>query len=412
MKLSTNIKSFIWFKRMVLLLIALGGANCYAQDSVDVNHVAIDSVIIDSLNIDSVVVDTMVVDTVVNVNKGKTGLKKVVPEKIEGKNLIPNNGFEHYRLRRPNPVIRSAKPWVNVGTVDWYNKIDSKDTSFFKGPHSGQCYAGMRFQKNYQEYAYVKLTEPLVEGRTYFFSMYVRLLDISTTSIKQLGVSFSPTPFKKGKSFKNGIVDTTYQNGFGGNFGWAPISSKFVAKGDEKYLILGNFDAEGAMERKGLKDLFKVKEAYYYVDDIELIDTAGFVKEELKKMLVESDTIFQDTTTIHQVAEVKIVHFKNASRQLTYGSSLIVDQIRAILLNNPTLTVEIQGHTDNQGKEEINVKLSKERAKVVYDYLIANGVTNEMKYTGFGSSKPILPNDTFENRSINRRVEIHMYKQY
>ena len=70
------------------------------------------------------------------------------------------------------------------------------------------------------------------------------------------------------------------------------------------------------------------------------------------------------------------------------------------------LKVEIQGHTDNIGAAEYNMELSKRRAQAVKDYLEAAGVdSSRMTIMGFGSTMPVAPNDTEENRARNRRVE-------
>jgi outer membrane protein OmpA-like peptidoglycan-associated protein len=79
----------------------------------------------------------------------------------------------------------------------------------------------------------------------------------------------------------------------------------------------------------------------------------------------------------------------------------------ALLLKYPTLKIEIQGHTDNQGKDDYNMKLSKNRAETVSSYLQLFGVDkNRLVSKGFGESKPIASNDTEEGRAQNRRVEL------
>ena len=67
------------------------------------------------------------------------------------KNLIPNGSFENYRKKSSN--IRNAVPWQQIATVDYYQKPLSNDSSLNKGAKSGECYAGLRFQKNYKDYS-------------------------------------------------------------------------------------------------------------------------------------------------------------------------------------------------------------------------------------------------------------------
>ena len=81
--------------------------------------------------------------------------------------------------------------------------------------------------------------------------------------------------------------------------------------------------------------------------------------------------------------------------------------IVALMLKFPELRLEIQGHTDNQGKDEYNMNLSKNRAETVSNYLQLFGIDKKRLVSkGFGESKPIASNDTEEGRTQNRRVEL------
>ena len=72
------------------------------------------------------------------------------------------------------------------------------------------------------------------------------------------------------------------------------------------------------------------------------------------------------------------------------------------------MTLEIEGHTDSVGSDEMNNKLSQSRAQSVSDYLSGAGVKPERikAVRGFGKSKPIATNDTAAGRQMNRRVEV------
>jgi len=88
-------------------------------------------------------------------------------------------------------------------------------------------------------------------------------------------------------------------------------------------------------------------------------------------------------------------------------SQLKLAKLAGILMVFPDMKLSIEGHTDATGSEEINLKLSNDRARTVYEFLMSQGVAPErMKYQGFGSSRPVAPNDTEANRAKNRRVEV------
>lgn len=87
-----------------------------------------------------------------------------------------------------------------------------------------------------------------------------------------------------------------------------------------------------------------------------------------------------------------------------------LDVIYEILERNPSISIELQGHTDNIGPKEYNMDLSQRRANSVAKYLEDKGIArNRLATTGFGFDKPVDLNNTDYGRSLNRRVEIHPY---
>ncbi|MCX7764778.1 MAG: OmpA family protein [Bacteroidia bacterium] len=86
-----------------------------------------------------------------------------------------------------------------------------------------------------------------------------------------------------------------------------------------------------------------------------------------------------------------------------------LERVYQILMENPKLKIRIAGHTDNIGSEEYNQRLSENRAKAVYEYLIKRGVpADRLSFIGYGESRPIDTNDTEEGRQNNRRVELEI----
>lgn len=85
----------------------------------------------------------------------------------------------------------------------------------------------------------------------------------------------------------------------------------------------------------------------------------------------------------------------------------ILDQVVAVLMRNPELNVEIQGHTDSDGTASYNRILSENRAREVMEYFIERGVDEErLSAVGYGLTRPIASNLTREGRAENRRVEL------
>lgn len=93
--------------------------------------------------------------------------------------------------------------------------------------------------------------------------------------------------------------------------------------------------------------------------------------------------------------------------ELKSESNSELEKLYNLLNANPKVRIEIGGHTDNSGTESINIPLSQNRAKAVYDWLVAKGIsTNRMTFKGYGSGVPLMSNDTPEGRRKNRRTEI------
>ena len=86
-------------------------------------------------------------------------------------------------------------------------------------------------------------------------------------------------------------------------------------------------------------------------------------------------------------------------------SEVELNTLLNFMQNNEDLEVEIEGHTDNIGAESHNLKLSENRAKAVFEYLVNNGIkAKRMTFKGYGPSQPISNNDTEEGRASNRRT--------
>lgn len=102
------------------------------------------------------------------------------------------------------------------------------------------------------------------------------------------------------------------------------------------------------------------------------------------------------------------IRFKTSSPVLLPESERLLDHVAVLLFDHPELQrIRIDGHTDSQGKDAANLKLSQQRAESVRAYLEKAGVEpKRMTAKGFGETKPIADNDTPEGREQNRRVEI------
>lgn len=102
------------------------------------------------------------------------------------------------------------------------------------------------------------------------------------------------------------------------------------------------------------------------------------------------------------------IQFESGKDIIKKTSYPILDNVVAVLNENPNWNIEIQGHTDNVGNYEGNKSLSDKRAIAVKKYLESKSVKNKMTAKGYGSDKPIADNKTPQGRAKNRRVEFNV----
>ena len=107
------------------------------------------------------------------------------------------------------------------------------------------------------------------------------------------------------------------------------------------------------------------------------------------------------------------VSFATGSEEILPNSEPILLEVADALVRNPDLElIEIQGHTDNRGDHELNIRLSQKRAEAVQQWLIEHGVgPARLMAKGYGPTRPIAPNITQQNRARNRRVQFRIVRR-
>ncbi len=110
---------------------------------------------------------------------------------------------------------------------------------------------------------------------------------------------------------------------------------------------------------------------------------------------------------IKQLIAAGSIRFRISSATIQPDSAATLNKIAAAINGCPGTSVRVEGHTDSDGEAQDNLDLSNRRAKAVQDFLVKAGVTaDRLSSAGLGQSKPLVPNDTAENKLKNRRTEI------
>lgn len=120
-----------------------------------------------------------------------------------------------------------------------------------------------------------------------------------------------------------------------------------------------------------------------------------------------------ETEPIESKIAFKSLEFENGKADILQPMHQDLDKLANFLIDHPHMNLSISGHTDSQGKEEANLRLSQARADAIKAYLIYQFKIDAARIEahGYGSSKPIVDEDTDEGRRLNRRVEFEIRKQ-
>lgn len=142
-----------------------------------------------------------------------------------------------------------------------------------------------------------------------------------------------------------------------------------------------------------------------------VVSADGFIKASEKLMLTEnSESVERQIllTPLEVGATVKLenVLFDRGTANMLPGSEESLNEVISLMNENPNLAIEVAGHTDNQGRADLNLLLSQERAQTVKAYMVGKGIAPErIQDKGYGGTRPVASNAIEEERMKNRRVE-------
>lgn len=132
--------------------------------------------------------------------------------------------------------------------------------------------------------------------------------------------------------------------------------------------------------------------------------------KEVVEKVVEKEVIVRDTVYVQQVAEIQdhfnAAQFEQGKAELNDDAKLALHDLAKVMQQNPNLRLRIEGHTSSEGDEQVNQKLSQDRAQAAVDFLVNKEGIDAARLTavGKGSSEPIDPN----NLEVNRRTEFEI----
>jgi len=142
---------------------------------------------------------------------------------------------------------------------------------------------------------------------------------------------------------------------------------------------------------------------------LEQIDGIRVLRDELTIIdpVADAAAVTQRFSQALARIDTSSVAFQPGSISFTAGSDPALEQIAALMNTYPATRIRIEGHTDDTGPEKVNLRLSRERAQAVANYLVNRGVSDSrLIANGYGSTQPLVNATTESARARNRRIEI------
>jgi OmpA-OmpF porin, OOP family len=357
-------------------------------------------------------------------------------------NLVPNSSFEDFI----DFNITNDTGWHKVqgsDTPDYFNLSDNSNRKLFKEylggtiPKTGNGFVGIfcyrvhpgRNVKDIREFIETPLVSELEKDSLYRMEVSLCLDKESNIAIKNFGMLFSNSSLHTDKDLK--LSSLKPQIEFSSSFldsikSWITLQSFYKAGGSEKYLMIGNFKSDRntitrkirPVVEKGKRKKWDLesgeKSTYYYVDDV-IIEKA----EEVNRIPIV-DYKIEELTDTFNINEIKVdtgivlknIFFEFDKWDLLPESYNEINKLYHLMNTNPTVRIKLEGHTDNFGSYDYNLRLSLKRVESVASYLIRNGISpDRIELAGYSYAYPLASNDTAEGRQINRRVEFKIIEK-
>jgi outer membrane protein OmpA-like peptidoglycan-associated protein len=268
--------------------------------------------------------------------------------------------FDIYKAYKMNSVWGEPKnigPLVNGHGSEYYFTIDSESSNLYYARSSEEAISDLDLHTfpvpmEAQPEAIVTLKGTLINSETKKpFKGIVSIIDLDK------GVEVAPKFIRPDGSFDFKLINK------------------------RNYLLIIQGD-----------DFFRIEEVFFMDGDME---------------------INKETEPIESKIAFKSLEFENGKADILPSMHQDLSKLANFMIDHPRFKLNISGHTDSQGKEEANLRLSQARADAIKAYLVYEFKIESPRIDahGYGSAKPIVDEDTDENRKLNRRVEFNITKE-
>lgn len=368
---------------------------------------------------------------------------------LNGQNLVINPSFEVETRRQNDCTFASSDQLLTLNCKGWNGFFQQTPDYHFYSPNTLNCTVpkprtgthalGLicfhpRQADFYHEHVQGSLAQPMEKGKIYHLEFWLTQADsagkhhirrqvaadakIQPVACNQLGLFFTVEPNSARADFQKDIENfdlrpqVVFKEILTTKAGeWRKITATFKADKPYKFFTIGNFSADVVTEtlpKVNGEPLIHVEVpageqtvrpiGYYLFDDF-------FITENLPPPDL-SESLKTDGRFVFQH-----VLFDFGKADLLPSSFLELDRLADFLTKNPSISVEIGGHTDSVGDDAANQQLSENRAKAVVRYLVSKQMDGKrLAAKGWGESQPVAENESETGRALNRRVECRVVK--
>lgn len=348
-----------------------------------------------------------------------------IPSLLIGQEIkLTNSSFEDIPSHSSPPY-----GWKNCGDV--YESPPDVQPGFFKvdkTAQKGKTYVGLVTRDNDTwEGLSQKLAKPIVAGKCYKFNIYLakstKYISLSKSSMKEENFNQAVRLRIWGGNSHCHQKEILAETGPINHAAWKRYKLEFNPKTKHDFIFIeahfkkgaffpynGNLLVDNMSSIKACSVPDEPEEKKRPIAEVkpkEKPKTTTVVKPVIKDVVDKVSDFKPEEVkkgTIIRTEGIQFASDASGFKSVSYG---VLNQVYELLRRNPSVIIEVGGHTNNIPDDAYCDKLSRARAKAVADYLIKKGVSSSrIKYRGYGKRKPMTTNETKEGRTKNQRVEI------
>ncbi len=382
----------------------------------------------------------------------KTNEKEIVNITFEGasEDLTELNGIDAAGKGISSPTELKADLFSKSATGDIGVPVNVYGSEEPTTENGGNVYAGivaykpgkLAGERSYITIQLMQGKEPvtLKKGLTYCIEYAVSLGESSKFACNNLGAYLSkdaPGNGEAGAIYMAGdhVMKAQLNKVYNGFFGWEKVCNTYTAKGDEKYITIGNFDLNDKTQFQAVKkpkdaEADPLTHAYYYIDNIivRLVDSptecACFnakppkIEDGFSTLVFDKTPEINDKMNTEKKIAAQTIYFRAGKTSLTENARVNLDFIISQMNANPAMKLEVEGHNDGLeikagAENEDYLDMDRKRVAAAVKYLTNNGIAEERIVKSYKSdttpSAEISEDDDQEVKDAkNRRVEFRV----